>query len=331
MFRIFKHLLWPVSIIYSLAIFIWTIYWKFAAQTKFPCKIISVGNIVAGGTGKTPLVIYIAKLAVAANLKTAVVARGYKRSGKGLLKVNQNSEWQTVGDEPLEVCRRVPDARVYVCESKTIAAQKASADGAQLILIDDGFQHRRLARNLDIVCLDYHHPFDNGHLLPSGQMREHPNALSRADCVVFTASDKPPKIQSLSPLKNSAPAFFSRVKLVNLINFKTSEIMGAEKASGLKSLAFCGLGSPRKFENSLAQIAIIPERFISFDDHHVYTKADIERLTASAKDSGIDILITTHKDAVKLEHFDFGGLAVYYCLVELEIDNEAAFRKMLGL
>jgi tetraacyldisaccharide 4'-kinase len=322
MLRCLKYLLWPFSIAYGIVIFFWNTYWQTASKIKLPCRVISVGNIVAGGTGKTPLVIYLANLAVSS---------GYKRTGKGLVEVTHESDYQSVGDEPLEVCRRVPQAKVYVCESKTLAAQKAFADGAQLIIVDDGFQHRKLSRDCDIVCLDYKRPFDNGHLLPMGHLREYPKALARANCVIFTGSDKPVVSKSLKLAKANLPTFYSRVKLACLVNLKTGEILSIEKATAVKSIAFCGLGSPEKFKSSLTQSGIVPIKFIAFDDHHTYAESDIEKLKAVAKTTGAKILITTHKDAVKLEQIDFSEYTLYYCLIEMEFDNEAAFRKMLGL
>jgi len=155
---IIKFILWKLSIIYRIVIFFWDMYWRNAKQVELPCKVISIGNITAGGTGKTPLAIYLAGLASKSGLKVAVVARGYKREGKGLIELHENSTWQKVGDEPLEIFRRIENVRVYVCQSKTRAAQQAFSDGAELILIDDGFQHRRLARDVNIVCLDWLKP-----------------------------------------------------------------------------------------------------------------------------------------------------------------------------
>ncbi|OQX91389.1 MAG: hypothetical protein B6D58_08310, partial [candidate division Zixibacteria bacterium 4484_95] len=126
--------LWPFSLVYRGFVLLWDIYWRLAPKVKLPCKVISVGNIVAGGTGKTPIVIHIANLAARAGFKTAVVAKGYKRIEKGLIELDDKSNWLDAGDEPLEIFQNNKDVRVYVAGSKTKAARKAAIDGAELII-----------------------------------------------------------------------------------------------------------------------------------------------------------------------------------------------------
>jgi tetraacyldisaccharide 4'-kinase len=328
---LFRILLSSASAIYWVAIIIWDWYWRIAPQVKLPCKVISIGNIVAGGAGKTPLVIYIARLAVAAGYKTAVVARGYKRREKGLLEVTAESTWKTVGDEPLEIFRTVQGIRVYVCESKTRAAQKAAADGAQVIIVDDGFQHRRLARDIDIVCLDSNQPFGPGGYLPGGRLREPKSSLKRATALVFTSHDKDSQpIDQLFDGKKYQ-IFYSDTKISGFVRLGWNEIKSGETIVSQKSIAFCGLANPDKFRKSLQKANVSPAKFQTYDDHHRYSNFDIDFLIALAKNESANCLITTAKDAVKFDSVAFTETPLYYTQMSLALNDEVVFRKMLGL
>lgn len=326
-----RILLFPLTTLYAVIIVIWELYWRIVPGLKLPCKVISVGNIVAGGTGKTPLVIYIAKLAVKAGLKTAVVARGYKRREKGIIEVGDNSGWEKVGDEPLEVFRAVPGIRVYVSKSKTEAARQAAADGAEIIIVDDGFQHRKLARDIDIVCLDSKKPFGPGWLLPSGRLREPKFALRRADALIFTSFEKDNSIidNMIKPSENKI--FYSNSKIAHFNKLDGGSVIECDVVGQQKTIAFCGLANPEKFRHSLAKTGIVPQIFKYYDDHHRYSQFDIEMLTAMVKHEQADCLITTRKDAVKLDSIAFGDVPVYYALIDITVSDETEFRKMIGL
>jgi tetraacyldisaccharide 4'-kinase len=323
--------LFPFSILYLIIITVWDLYWRIAPKVKLPCKVISVGNIVAGGAGKTPVAIYIARLATAAGYKTAVVARGYKRQEKELLEVIAGSNWQEVGDEPLEIYRSVPGVRVYVCESKTEAAIKAAADGAEIIIIDDGFQHRNLARDIDIVCLDSANPFGPGGFLPYGRLREPKHSLKRANALVFTSPKKDEKpIDSIEDYRNIV-TFYSNSKTTGFIEVGTGRYQDCENIRRQKSIAFCGLANPNKFQSSLGIIGIRPLQFKYYDDHHRYSSFDIDYLIALLKNEHADCFVTTLKDAVKFDSVAFGSIPIYYAQMSIELNNDIAFKQMLGL
>jgi tetraacyldisaccharide 4'-kinase len=326
-----RILLSRASAIYMVAITVWDWYWRIVPQVKIPCKVISVGNIVAGGTGKTPLVIYIARLSVAAGYKTAVVARGYKRREKGLVEVTAESTWETVGDEPLEIFRSVRGLRVYVCESKTRAAQKAAAEGAQVVIVDDGFQHRKLARDIDIVCLDSNQPFGPGGYLPGGRLREPKRSLNRATALVFTSHDNDNlPIDKLFDDKKYQ-IFYCDTKISGFARLGSNEIINSETIAHQKSIAFCGLANPDKFNKSLQKANVSPAKFQTYDDHHCYSNFDIDFLIALAKNESANCLITTAKDAVKFDSVAFAETPLYYTQMSLALNDEVVFRKMLGL
>ena len=268
-------------------------------------------------------------MAVEAGHKTAVVARGYKRKAKGLIEVDSKSTWQEVGDEPLEIFRLTDNVRVYVDDSKTKAAQQAAKDGAEVIIIDDGFQHRKLHRDYDIVCLDWTSPFSNGHMLPLGLLREPISNIKRSDAIIFTSYDRNVKTKidkSFIPQKQ----YYSTIRIENFYNIKSNEIRNIESFENLKAVAFAGLGNPVKFEKSLRESGIDIIDFVSFPDHHHYSTNDINQLIKRARhlrplgrEHNAKCLITTYKDAVKIDSFDFAGFDVYSAMLELSIADSS--------
>jgi len=323
MLSFFRTLLWPVSLIYRSGILLWDVYWRHAERFKVSARVISVGNIVAGGTGKTPLTIHIANLAASRGLKTAVVAGGYKRRGRGVIEVEDNSSWSDVGDEPLEIRRLTEGARVYVGESKTGAALRATADGAEIIVVDDGFQHRRLYRDVDIVCLDSRQPFESGSLLPSGMLREPASALERADIIVFTEYTPGSNLRVPAVIRNSpAQLFWSSSAIIGFEKAGTQQLDDIAQLARLRTFAFCGLASPNRFLDGLHRIGVQPVGFKSFGDHHAYSQKDIDYMMREARGLGAEAFLTTHKDAVKLETMDFGDVTLYLAMLEVKIHDQ---------
>jgi len=303
--------------------FLWDWYWRRAKKVKLSGKVISIGNITVGGTGKTPLTIYIGKMSVAAGHNTAVVAKGYKRPIKGLTEVDDNSTWLEVGDEPLEIYKRTENIRVYVDQSKTVAAQKAAEDGADVILIDDGFQHRRLHRDINIVCLDWREPFGPGGILPLGLLREPTTALKRADIIIYTnySKDIPPN-RKLPQFGNKIKLYYSNSTITRLRNVKTDTFIDTAEFHDKIVIAFCGLGNPEKFKQSLQRAKILSTRFFAFKDHYRYAQNDIDIIVQQAALPKADCLITTFKDAVKIKDLDFKGFDVYSAELSISITDE---------
>ncbi len=317
------------SIAYRTVIFLWDLYWRIAPKVRLSAKIISVGNLTAGGTGKTPLTILIARMAIEKGIKTSIVTRGYKRYASGLIEVSPNSRWEDVGDEPLEISAAVPQARIYVCESKTRAARKACGDGAELIIIDDGYQHRKLHRDLNILCLDSEKPYGNGILLPAGLLREPVKAVNRADLIVLTGGGESHAWLNLPDFRD-IPVFSMKMINARFVELASGKEIDAGSLFGTRFIAFCGLADPSKFQKTLSRLGIAVAGFMAFEDHHRYTSQDIERIIDIARKKDYSIM-TTAKDAVKLKGFDFDKTAVYICLPVYEIDDPDRFRKAIAL
>jgi tetraacyldisaccharide 4'-kinase len=249
--------------------------------------VISIGNLSVGGAGKTPLVICLARLLTAAAFSPDVLSRGYGRTEKATEKVDPQGSPERFGDEPLLIARaaQVP---VYVGASRYDAGRLAESQSQTrgIHLLDDGFQHRQLARDLDIVVI---HPSDIGqHLLPAGRLREPLSSLRRAHVIVLRHEDA-----HLEPaLKNytRAGCRFWKIK-------RTLTVTGTTK----RALAFCGIARPSEFFRSLeAKTSAGLAEQVRFRDHHRYTSADIDRLVQLGSRLGCDAFVTTAKDDVKL-------------------------------
>jgi len=333
-----RLILWKLSLIYRVSVFLWDQYWRRAKKVKLPGKVISIGNITAGGTGKTPLAIYVGNLLAEGGLRTAVVARGYGRPTTGLVEVNDDSTWLEVGDEPLEIYQRTKNVRVYVDKSKTRAAQKASADGADIIIVDDGFQHRKLHRDINIACLDWNEPFGPGGILPKGLLREPIEALRRADIIIYTNYNKAAAVKQAVPeFVKKIKHYYSSLAVSGLRDIKTGAVMNIAKFRNKTGAAFCGVGNAKKFWQSLYRANIRPVNFQVFQDHYRYNQTDIDKLIQLPGPLKLDYLITTYKDAVKIQSLDFKGYDVYSAELDISIIDEHGncrkddFRKCLGL
>ena len=316
-------LLLPAAVIFGLAQIIWELYWRIRKPQSVAAKVLSVGNILAGGTGKTTLTAYIARAFHQRGMKVAIVARGYKRESAKAITISESSDfaWQDVGDEPAMLARLLPNIKIYVDRDKTRGALKAAGEGNEIIIIDDGFQHRKLRRNLDIVCLSSDKPFGNGLLLPAGDLREPVWGLSRAGCLVwFDCSN------NFNAWEN-IPVFHARKKVTAVRSANGSLV----DIKGKKALAFCGIGNPDSFDKSLAQSGCNSGELIRFRDHHAYDRLDIDHIINRARAVDASVVITTMKDIVKVEKLWQAKIPLCYLEISLELDNEAGFLKFIGV
>jgi tetraacyldisaccharide 4'-kinase len=318
-------LLLPFTAVYYVANIVWDIYWKARRPVKVGCKVISVGNITVGGSGKTTLAGYVCKALLADNHKVALVARGYGRRHSGFVICGDGNEvdWEKCGDEPAAMARSIPGLRIYIDSDKTRAAQRAAADGFDYIVVDDGFQHRKLNRDLDIVCLDSARPFGNGLLLPSGNLREPRRSLKRADAAVMIggSSHKRPPTGNLK-----LPMFLGTRRFKGAF----SQHGNPANIHGSRLMAFCGLANPGSFMGTLQDAEYQVVDFMKFRDHHTYTERDVKKIEAAAERTHCDAAVTTLKDAVKLDKIWTSKLPLYHVEISLELDNENAFVKLIA-
>lgn len=291
-----------------------------ARRARLP--VLSVGNLVVGGTGKTPTVAWLAARLVARGARPAIVSRGYGgRAGAGPLCVSAGAgpccEPSACGDEPFLLARAVPEAIVIVGGDRWACAELAHGLGADVVVLDDGFQHRRLARDLDIVLLDAHHPLGNGRLLPRGRLREPVAALGRADVVLLTRADAP-----LDPVEIGRAVAACRPGVPLLRS--THRRVGFVDPGGLgapaprRAAAFCGIARPESFRADLEAEGVEIVHWRAFTDHHVYSTGELSALVdaARARDAR---LVTTEKDLARLSGRTFPGAGASPLALRIEV------------
>ncbi len=274
------------------------------ASRRAPVPVISVGNLAVGGTGKTPLVAWIARRLRADGLVPAVVSRGYGgTAGPGPLVVSTGEgprvNARTCGDEPHLLARSLKGVIVVVGSDRIEGAACAAAAGAAVVILDDGFQHRRLARDLDIVVLDGRAPFDGGRVLPRGSLREPPSSLARAQLVVLTrVRDGDPAsgaIQAVRAAGYSGPIVRAGHRTTGF-----TDAAGVACPPPKRAFAFCGIGDPGLFRDDLAEAGVATAGFHAFRDHQPYSVAGWDALVEEANALAVP-LVTTEKDLSRLE------------------------------
>jgi len=292
---------------------------------RMTCPVISVGNIMVGGTGKTPMAIMLADMLKGRGFRPAILSRGYggKRRGTGRAYVVSDGRGvlmgpEEAGDEPVLIARNVPDVPVIVARDRShaglLAVERFDAD---VLILDDGFQHRRLARDIDIVLLDGRRPFGNGFLLPRGGLREPRTALRRADTVIITSTGK---ADGLFPAGLSqASVFRGRRRPVDLVRGREKDTCPLACLADKRICAFSGIARPDSFRRILDPLCGEVASFVPFPDHHVYTAGDVERIRKVSRDCGAQIMVTTEKDGIRLTRFPDFFQDVYLLRIAMEV------------
>ena len=281
---------------------------RWATVRQLPCRVISIGNLTLGGTGKTPIVEAVADLLRREGIRVGVLSRGYGGSVQsGITVVSDGTRClvspEIAGDEPVLLAEHLADVPVIVGKDR-YAAGRLAVDrfGLDALVLDDGFQHVQLARDLDIVLLDSARPLGNGRLFPRGDLRERPTAMARADAIVLTHCDTDAVPALAAPLcgTSARPLFRSQHTPLDLRRLADGHILPLASLKGQRLLAFCGIGTPQHFRLTLQRLDAEIVAFMAFPDHHLYTRAEIERLALRATQDHVDILVTTEKDGVRL-------------------------------
>lgn len=290
-------------------------------STRLSCPVVSVGNLTAGGTGKTPFVEHLTRWFARRHTRVAVLARGYgSRPGGG------DDEDLISGMELDGVVRLTGPDRV------ALGRKALSEFRADLVILDDGFQHYRLQRTLDILLIDASDPLMAGRLIPRGLLRESPSAASRADLVVLTRTDQasPGELEALRRRFPQAVETVHRpVSVRGLSNHRRHPL---EWLQGRSVFAFCGVGNPDSFRRTLESVGANIVKFRAFPDHHPYTAQDVMRLNAEAQEFMADVMLTTEKDAARLhaEGFEI-PLAALRVEIEVTRHEELLEERLLGI
>lgn len=297
--------------------------WGLRSMQSPAVPVISLGNLTTGGTGKTPFVAYLTRWFQQQGLQVALLSRGY-RALPG-----------AVNDEKLLLDRLCPGVPHYQNPHRCASATQAVADGAQLLILDDGFQHRKLARDLDIVLIDAVCPWGYGFLLPRGLLREPKSSLRRADFVILTRTDQcsPAALENLTneivrifPRDRIAYAVFRPGGLVNV----SGETQSLESVAGKKVWAFCAIGNPEGFRQTLENAGFSIAGMQVFPDHHHYSSDELQEMGTRAAAASADLILTTGKDLVKISEQKFLGIPVWAVEIGAEItEGREAFERIL--
>lgn len=315
-----ESLLWPLTLPYGAVVHLRArAYLKgVLSQHRLNGMVISVGNLTTGGTGKTPMVLWIAERLLVEGKSTGILTRGYRGSGRGS---------DSTSDEVRLLQARLGNRVAFGVGADRFARGSELADrGVGSFILDDGFQHLQLARDVDIVLIDATNPFGGGHLLPAGRLREARSALARADIVVITRSDHAPAIEAAIGRDSDAPIFYARTRPEAIRAF-CGEYPGPEFAElhSRKLFAFSGIGNPAGFHADLRQWGFGVAGCKVFPDHHRYTARDLEVIETEARAAGANVIACTEKDIFNLSGVPLPKIDLCYCRISLQISREREF------
>jgi tetraacyldisaccharide 4'-kinase len=334
-------LLPPLSAIYSLVMRARaSLYHHQILRTEsVGVPVISVGNITTGGTGKTPLVAWISRLLSSEGHRVCVLTRGYGRENpKSRVVVSDGtiikSSVRAAGDEPMLLAEALLGQAAVICDADRVSAAKWSIRelGAEVFVLDDGFQHRRISRDLDLVVVDAMSTWGGGRMLPYGRLREPLDELKRADAIIISRSEEATDLQRLCNsarhLGKGAPVFTSRT-VTSAVRSIAGEL---DRATSLirnsSTMAFCGIGNPEAFFKHLRRDGWNVMATKSYPDHFRYTQQDIDDLMLGARKMAIEVMVTTSKDAVKLRELRL-DLPCYVLEVAYTFDDEEELKRMV--
>ena len=311
-----RILLWPASKLYGVAVSIRTRLYAqgWLKQKRLKAAVISIGNLSVGGTGKTPLVIWLAEKLLAQGQRVAILTRGYRGTAGS--------------SDEVELMRSRLQNRVIFGVGKDRYAEGQRIESHQAIdifLLDDGFQHLELARDLDIVLMDASRPMAQP-LLPAGPMREPLSALGRAGIIIFTRTENTAGAKEAIQRLSNLPIFAASTRLVSFRRIGgEGSLQTVAELGGGPFFAFCGVGNPEAFERDLRRWGIMPAGHMFFPDHHRYAPEEVQAIEQAAARLGAKVLLTTEKDSWNLQDVQFSALPVFISMIDLEITGETEF------
>jgi tetraacyldisaccharide 4'-kinase len=300
--------------------------------------VVSVGNLTVGGSGKTPLVERVAEIMLRNGWKPSILTRGYRRQcGAGLITLEpqpqRNPDARTVGDEPALLARVLPQVPIVICADRFRAGQLAEERfGVDVHILDDGFQHLALARQVDLVAIDVTQNVLHGAVLPAGRLREPASALSRADIIILTRTeirDPAATAEKLREINRKSPIFSCATGLRSLIDKSSGKAIKTGDYRDRPVGAFCAIGNPSAFFSDLRRWGFNPVAEIAFPDHHVYTREDVRRINNAAREKGAVAFLTTEKDLMNLQPPLAFALPVLACTIQAEISEAEKFEQVL--
>jgi len=331
-------LLWPLSVPYAAAARLRAAAYTSGVlrQRRLEARVISVGNLTVGGTGKTPMVLWIAEHLLAEGKKTGILTRGYrgepaKTAGSASGGAGAEGAESTSDEAQLIKARLGAHVAIGVGADRFATGRQLAREGVDWLILDDGFQHVQLARDVNLLLIDASDPFGGGRVLPAGRLREPRSALARADIVVITRSDHAPAVETLIRRYTQVPIFYAyaQPQPVRLAGSSGGAYPGKEDpaARSKRLFAFCGIGNPGAFVSDLRAwgFHLAGSRF--FRDHHRYWQGDIQAVEREALAAGAEGLICTEKDIFNLSGCRAQTLEIRYCPITMQApDGEGLWR-----
>jgi tetraacyldisaccharide 4'-kinase len=300
------------------------------ASRGLDCPVVAVGNVTVGGTGKTPAVELAVRTLMELGHRPGVLSRGYGRRSSGVQIVADAAsirlDAEEAGDEPFLLARRLPGVPVIVGPNRYEAGRLARERfGITALVLDDGFQHRTLHKDLEIVMARAESPWGNGRLLPSGPLREPLAGLARAHLVVATGARRP---EDAAEVRATVARLAPGVPVITAVHVPTEcfeasamRFVPLSALGNAKLLAFAGIAAPAGFQRTLGETAVAVTGFQTFADHHWYTRDDLARLDRRAGEVGADGLVTTEKDWVRLRRLPPLKRPLYVLSIRLRLTS----------
>src|SRR5215471_9318845 len=325
----------------------------YLAPKRLQATVISVGNITVGGTGKTPLVDYIAGYLSQEGYSIAILTRGYARKSKGEVVLNSDPytgphtgphtnksqpdsySYRETGDEPLLLARSLPKVPVVINKNRFEGGLWAqSRFSSQVLILDDGYQHLKLGRDLNLLVLDGTDPFGNFRMVPFGRLREPLYAIRRADAVIVTRAHRPFDQAQLGAIikyfcGERIPVMYVYTVITGLRHLESETRYEAAELVGWNAWVMCGIGNPQAFVDDLVGAGIIVVGESTFPDHFPYSQRDADQVTAEARTAQADLIVTTEKDAIRLAGLRWSEIPLYAAQSEVHTDDEVRLKSLL--
>ena len=318
--RPLRLLLWPLSVVYGWGarLRVWLYERGWLKQKRLAGMVISVGNLTVGGTGKTPMVIWLAEKFLAEGKRVAILSRGYLGA-------------DGTSDEIELMKYRLQERVRFGVGKDRFASGKGIETGepVDIFLLDDGFQHLRLERDLDILLMDASSPLGKEFLLPAGRLREPVSAMSRANLLVITRSEMVAGTAEAIGKLNQYPVFAATTRLLGFRLLGTNGLRNLNEIGNGPFFAFCGIGNPEAFFTDARNWGLNISSTLAFRDHHRYSNEDAVRVEQEAKRSAARALIATEKDAQNLRGVEFTEMQVYVAVIDFTISPDEDFNRLV--
>ena len=326
-----KYFLFPVALFYWGLVFWRNLFYKLNIFIvhKVDCKVLSIGNLTLGGTGKTPMVVFFAIYLNSLGKKVAILSRGYGRATKGMVLVSKGDgnilcPWQDCGDEPYMLANKLKEVPVLVDENRYRGGIYLTENfNPDIIIMDDGFQHRALHRDLDIVLIDGGDNISQHRLLPYGKLREPWSNIIRADAIIITKK-KPSALIKRKIDETLLPQFYA--KSIPTIRYPNSFSSRTDVDQNVFIIS--GLGNPSFFEKTVERLGYEICGIKNFPDHYHYERRDLNKIQLLMKESGASQILTTEKDWVKLKVFKT-GITFGIIDIDIEVQDEKTLKEII--